>query len=295
VLLGIAFASALPPEVRSRVGTLAGMTTGGPDPLRLAVWHDSLRLAASSPALGSGFGAFADALPRFKTALGDHRVEHAESDYLELLAEGGLAAGALVGLLIASVLSAGRRGLRDEPHRAARGLRAGALGGVTALLVHNAFDFNLRIPSNALLFGLLLAMVLGPATHGGESASGAPLRRAWLRAPLPLLLMTAIALVLGLTNPWVPRRLDATPLVRAAASPATALRWRSLEGAVVEHLRRRPADAPAWVTLAWLRAPASPAEAAALASWGVLLDPEHAALHRAAERVAGAQIQPRRP
>jgi len=186
-------------------------------------------------------------------------------------------------------------GVGDEPHRAARGLRAGALAGITALLVHSAFDFNLRIPSNALLFGLLVAMALRPGAHGGESASGAPVRRAWLRGPLPLLLMTAIALVLGLANPWVPRRFDTASLLRATASPATALRWRSLESGVSEHLGRRPADAEAWVALAWLRAPVSPAEAAALASWGVHLDPEHVALRRAAERVAGAQIQPRRP
>jgi hypothetical protein len=295
VLAGTAIAFVLPPEARSRVGTLAATTTGGPDPLRLAVWRDSLRLAASSPVLGSGFGALEDALPRLKTAVGDHRVEHAESDYVELLAEGGLAAGALVGLLIASVLSGGLHGVRDEPHRAARGLRAGALAGVTALLVHSAFDFNLRIPSNALLFALLIAMLLGPRPQSGETAGGAPARRPWLRASLPLLLMTALALVLGLTNPWVPRRFDATALSRAAVSPETALRRRSLEADVVEHLRRRPADASAWVALAWLRAAASPAEAAALASWAVHLDPEHAALRRAAERATGAQIQPRRP
>ena len=111
------------------------------------------------------------------------RVEHAENDYVELLAEGGLGAAGLAGLLIAVGPRPGLRSVRDEPHRAARGIRAGALAGVAALLVHSAFDFNLRIPSNALLFGLLVAIVLRPGPRGDRGprcgaaailAAGAP-------------------------------------------------------------------------------------------------------------------------
>jgi O-antigen ligase len=151
LLTGVGLASVLPPEARSRISTLVSTRGGGPDPFRLGVWHDTLRLTASSPLLGSGLGAFEDALPRFRTAPGNQRVEHAENDYVELLAEGGLVAAGLAGFLAVSVLLVGLRGVRDEPHRAARGLRAGALAGVAALLVHSAFDFNLRISLNALL------------------------------------------------------------------------------------------------------------------------------------------------
>jgi hypothetical protein len=293
VVAGVAVASVLPPEARSRVSTLAG--TGGPDPFRFGVWRDAFRLTASSSLLGSGVGAFEDALPRFKTTAGDLRVEHAESDYIELLAEGGLVAGGLAGLLVASVLLLGLRSVHDEPHRTARGLRAGALAGVTALLIHSAFDFNLRIPSNALLFCLLVAMVLQPAARMAKDSDEAETRRNWLPGPRMLLLLVAITLALALSNPWVPRRFDAAPLARAMASPATALRRQVLESDVRAHLSRRPADGPAWILLAWLRGPGSPAEATALAAWGVGLDPEHVALRRAAESVAGVQIQPRRP
>jgi hypothetical protein len=60
------------------------------------------------------------------------------------------------------------------------------------------------------------------------------------------------------------------------------LRWRAIESDVVSQLRRRPADAVAWVTLAWLRRPSSPAEARGLARWGAALDPTREALRRAA-------------
>jgi O-antigen ligase len=295
VVAGVAVASVLPPEARSRVATLASTRGGGPDPFRLGVWGDALRLTASSPFLGSGLAAFEDAFPRFKTAAGDQRVQHAENDYVELLAEGGLVGGALAGVLVASLLLAGLRGVRAEPHRAARGLRSGALAGVAALLVHSAFDFNLRIPSNALLFCLLAAMVVRPGTPGDPGDGEAVPRRQWTRSTLLLLPFVAVALALSLANPRITRRFDGTSLARAAASPAPALRWRSLEGEIREHLRRRPADASAWLALAWLRAPSSKAEAAALASWAVRLDPEHLALRCAAERLSGVQIQPRRP
>jgi O-antigen ligase len=295
VVSGVALASVLPPEARSRVATLASTRAGGPDPFRLGVWSDALRLTASSPFLGSGLGAFEDAFPRFKTAAGDQRVEHAENDYVELLTEGGLVGGALAGLLVASVLVAGLRGVHAEPHRAARGLRSGALAGVAALLVHSTFDFNLRIPSNALFFCLLVVMVVRPGAPGHAADCEAAPRQQWTRSTLMLLPFVAVTLALSLANPWMTRRLDGASLARAAASSAPALRRRSLESDVRGHLRHRPADASAWLVLAWLRAPDSKAEAAALASWAVRLDPEHVALRRAAEKLSGVQIQPRRP
>jgi O-antigen ligase len=295
LVAGVGLALVLPPEARSRVTTLTRTQGGGPDPFRLGVWRDALRLAASSPLVGSGLGAFEDALPPFKTGAGDLRVEHAENDYVELLAEGGVAAGALAGLLIAAALVGGLHSVRDEPHRAAQGIRAGALAGVAALLVHSAFDFNLRIPSNALLFVLLVAIVLRPGPQVDEPPGAEP-RRSWPRGHLlVLLVLVTTSLALGVSNPWWSRRFGTASLARATHSPAAALRAQSLEHEAREHLRRRPADATAWVALAWLRAPSSASEAAALASWAVHLDPEHVALRRAAERVAGAQIQPRRP
>jgi hypothetical protein len=244
---------------------------------RIGVWRDTLRLVASSPVVGSGFGAYADALPRFKTAAGAFGIEHAENDHLEVLAEGGLVGACLIAALVALVLLRGVRTAGAGTSRLSRGLTAGVLAGVITLVVHSAFDFNLRLPSNALVFAALAAVLLAPTTDSDTAT-----------APrLSALVMVGASLAATLLTPWAGPRLNAGLLVRAAPSAESSLRRADVEGNVVAHLRRRPADATAWLALAWLRAPASRADAASLGSWAVDLDPTSTGVHEAADTFRG--------
>jgi hypothetical protein len=281
-LVGVGLAAVMPQEARARVLTLSGATTDQSGAFRLRIWRDTLRLAASSPFVGSGFGAYADAIPRFKTAAGDLRVEHPENEYLEVLAEGGVVGGVLAAALVLMVLRRGARAIREEPHRLPRGLRAGALAGAVALLAHGGFDFNLHIPSNALLFVTLAAMLLGASvTESGEAGRAGP-RPAALGALVLLALTTST--LLAVSAGWTDRGIAPGALARASVAPADGLRRTALQADVASHIRRRPADAPAWLALAWLRAPSSRAEAVALARRSIQLDPTQAALRREAER-----------
>jgi hypothetical protein len=274
-LAAAAIVVVLPTAVRARLLTLAGTSPDASRSYRVAVWKDSLRLFASSPAVGSGFGAYEDAIARLKSAAGAERVEHAENDYLEVLAEVGLAGGFLLAWLAVSVLRRGWRGVHDEPHRVPRAIRAGALAGIVALLVHSAFDFNLRIPSNALLFAMLAALVLAPEAPSSVVVRGG--------RPVAALVVAA-SLVVALATPWTERGRE-QGLARLAGIEPGGLRWTAIEADVISHVRRRPADAVAWVTLAWLRRPSNPGEARALARWGTALDPTREPLRRAAEAV----------
>jgi O-antigen ligase len=273
-LLLVALVSVLPTEARARVLTLAGVTTDQSGSYRLAVWRDTLRLVGSSPWLGSGFGAYQDALPRFKTAAGALAVEHAENDHLELLAEGGLVAGALAVALVAFVLARGMQGAKATTPRLAAGLVTGAIAGLVAVGVHSSFDFNLRIPSNALVCAVLVAVVLSVRT--GEVAP-----------PASRVAMLAVAVTLGaaLLTPWAAPRVGPGPLLRAARSGQPSLRRAGLDADVTSHLRRHPADAAAWLALAWLRIPAAPDEASSLAAWAVRLDPTSQAVRDARARL----------
>jgi O-antigen ligase len=287
----IGVALVLPSEATDRVQTLADASTDLSGSYRIGLWKDSLRLAAANPLFGSGLGAYQDAIPRFKSDAAKLRIEHAENDYLELLVEGGLTGVVLLGLLAFGASALLRERLRDEPHRLTRALRAGALAGVVALLVHSAFDFNLRIPSNALLFAVLAALALAPnePANGEEPDAGTVPVRARLVGGA----MLTASLVLAIATPWTGRSLDRTRFEKITQGDATSLRWRALEQDAIAQIRRRPADATAWVALAWLRRPRSPTEASALATWGVSLDPQWAALRRVADRITAASHAPR--
>jgi O-antigen ligase len=270
----------LPGEARARLATIVGMTHDNSGRFRVSVWGDALRLWTRSPVVGHGYGAFGDALPPFKTGLGYVSVEHAESDLLETLVEGGLVG---LGLAIAAGLSFALpvlSGLRRQKDRLRRGLGVGACAGLAALLVHSAFDFNLRIPSNALLFAFLAALALA-AAEAQESAS----RRLARVAPLAL----ALALALAALTPAAPTRAlpdEAAAFLVKGGRPVTPLRVEQATRSVIDAVRRRPANAEAWLFLAWLRSATGDQSAAAeLARHAAALDPERKALVDAARHL----------
>lgn len=142
-------------------------TTGRDIVARTAVWRDTLKLIAERPLAGAGFGSFGDVYPRVQTAHLAFAVDHAHNDYLQLAAELGVPAAAL---LVASWVFLTARGARAALARSAttseRVESAGAVGGAAALLAHSFLDFNLQLPANALVFAVLLGMLA--ARRGGE-------------------------------------------------------------------------------------------------------------------------------
>jgi O-antigen ligase len=280
VLLAILVAL-VPPEAHERVRTLSGAS------FRLDTWRDSLRLAASSPVVGHGLGAFHDAYPRFKRGHGIVRVEHSENDYVETAAEmGGLGLGlALAGFAL--VLAAAGRGIAAGRDRAVRGIATGALAALAALAAHSAVDFNLRIPSNAAL----AALVAAAAAAAGVRARPLP------RAAAAGLAAGALSVLLAAASlpdrPWLAARQEA---VQAAASVVPAVRRLRLErseAALTRLLRRRPAHAESWLLLAGTRAAlGDAASASALARHAAWLDPGRPGLAEAAARLGAAPEGP---
>jgi hypothetical protein len=275
-VLGAVLLVLTPPEAQERMRSLAGAS------FRLDTWRDTTRMTLESPAVGIGLGAFHDAYPRFKHGHGPIRVEHAESDYLETLAETGLL-GLVLALSASGVLLArAGRGLSGESDPAVRGIGLGAIAGLVALGVHSAVDFDLRIPSNAAL-----AAVLASAAGGTVGLRARPLGRG-AAVVLALLAVCLLAGVLALpAQPWLAAREEARLAVTAATPASRALRLERAETALVGVLRRRPAHAESWLMLAGVRAArGDPASGAALARHAALLDPERPELREAAARLA---------
>ncbi len=278
VLLACALAVVLPDAARARIGTILQGGGDGSSSYRLGLWRDTLRLAASSPLVGSGLGAYADAIPRFKTGAGDVRVEHAESDILEVAAETGLAGVSLAAAALALVFRVGWRRVREDPHRLSRAMRTGGLAALVALAVHSLFDFNLRIPSNALLAALLAALVLSPVSPAPDRADATPRAPGW---PVCFVVLTTLTLLATIAVPWGDSRDFAVGLSLRTGS----LRRATAEREVVSHLRWRPADAEAWLLLAWLRLDHHGEEGAALANRARWLDPTDRRVVDAAARL----------
>jgi O-antigen ligase len=278
LVLGGVLVGIVPQEAHERMRSLSGAS------FRLDTWKDTLRLAASSPLVGHGLGAFHDAYPRFKRGHGIVRVEHAENDYLETLAEtGALGLGLALAGIALLVANAGRSD-GDVPGAVVRGIRQGAVAALAALSVHSLVDFNLRIPSNAALAALAAA----------AAAAAAGKRPRPLSRPLAVALaFGAVALALATARPPQRPGLLARAELQGAASavlPAQGqLRLERASATLERALRRRPADAESWLLLGFThQALGRPDTAAAFASHALVLDPGRPGLREAAQRIASA-------
>jgi O-antigen ligase len=125
---------------------------------RVSMYRDTWQIFVHHPWLGTGLGTLRAVYPGYASYYDGRIVDHAHNDYLELLADTGLAGG-LCGLsFIALLFSQATAKLRRARDGASRAVYAGCLAACTGLLLHSLVDFNLHIPSNGLLFLLMACL-----------------------------------------------------------------------------------------------------------------------------------------
>ena len=129
---------------------------------RLAVFRNTLRMIADYP-LGVGPGAYGDMFRPYQTERNELLFAHAHNDYLETTAEWGIPIAAIFWLGCFALLGVCARAFVRSRDPARRGPLLASLGAILYILVHSLTDFNLQIPSNAMLFftfaGIALAQV----------------------------------------------------------------------------------------------------------------------------------------
>ncbi|PYU32068.1 MAG: hypothetical protein DMG28_13085 [Acidobacteria bacterium] len=125
---------------------------------RLAMMKDSWRIFLDHPWLGTGLGTLQSVYPRYESLYDGKVVNHAHNDYVEVLAETGVPGALCCLLFIVLLFQSALARLRSSRGPLDFALRAGALVACAGLLVHSLADFNLHIPSNALLFLLQAAL-----------------------------------------------------------------------------------------------------------------------------------------
>jgi O-antigen ligase len=137
-----------------------GLAMSGDDPSngRLHFWSIALKIFYEHPILGAGLDAFGVAFTRHDTWPGVFRIEQAHNDYLQTLADAGLAGFAAVAAFIFLLFRNGRQLISSERDDFRLRAAIGALGGCFAILLHSFFDFPLRTPSNAFFFLLLVVI-----------------------------------------------------------------------------------------------------------------------------------------
>lgn len=127
------------------------------------IWRDTVAMIRANPFLGVGLGAYETAYPIYSRDDGSlllgqsYAVDRSHNDYLQILADCGFVGVAIALWFIVLVFRAVARGVKSRDPLMA-GIALGCGASIFGILVHSLFDFNLQLPSNALLFLLLAAV-----------------------------------------------------------------------------------------------------------------------------------------
>lgn len=140
-------------EVGSRLATLssdprAELSTD----IRLQIDRDILTMVRQRPLLGWGQGTFADVYPRFRSFYTDSAVNAAHNDLLQVLAETGFIGFAIMIWFLIRALRPAWRKSQKWQSSINGAVSVAAILGISGILVHSLFDFNMQIPANAALF-----------------------------------------------------------------------------------------------------------------------------------------------
>jgi O-antigen ligase len=200
------------------------VSSGKADDIRFRLWASAKQMWRDHPWFGVGPDHFDFRYRNYRRAHWElqSRPGRAHNDYWNTLADWGVVGLVLV-LVPVAVTGVGAVRSWKHLHRSGEiaGSRAalvlGASAGITALLVHSFFDFNMHIPANAFLAATLLAII---SVHWRFAS-----QRYWVTARWPVrlaatLAMTGVGCYLG-DQAWR-HTLEASALRRVEAAPAVS-------------------------------------------------------------------------
>jgi len=132
---------------------------------RFAAWQGTLSAFRDFPLFGSGMGTFQHIFKVYQPDGLTLYWDHAHNDYLELLLEAGI-----IGTLIAAAFFFSLFRIMVKAEWKGRNIYLGAafFASITTMAVHSITDFNLHIPSNAILFSLILGLSIAMSKKSDE-------------------------------------------------------------------------------------------------------------------------------
>ncbi len=127
------------------------VTVGKRATMRQDAWH----MFRDHPWTGTGLGTLPLVFPAYESLYDGKIVNHAHNDYLEMLADTGLAGALCCTWFIGALFFVSLKQLLVTDNSFAAALHLSGLVACCGFLVHSLVDFNLHIPGNALLFFLM--------------------------------------------------------------------------------------------------------------------------------------------
>lgn len=140
---------------------------------RPAIYRAALELWQKFPLFGSGLGTFEAAFPLVQgPELSGLVWSHAHNDWLEMLVTTGLLGLSLLILGVWALVVALRNALLGSMSSSSKAFALAALGAVVGVGLHEALDFGLTMPANAVT----LAVVLGAAVGVSRDYDSEPIK-----------------------------------------------------------------------------------------------------------------------
>ncbi len=128
---------------------------------RRPLWRESLPLIAAYAPFGCGLGAYESAFLAHKVSCPLCTDDFAHNDYLQYLAELGVAGFFLAASAMTSVLAHAVQAAAKHCDFAGRSLAMATFASFVAILLHSFVDFNLYIPANGLLVAWIAGLACG--------------------------------------------------------------------------------------------------------------------------------------
>jgi O-antigen ligase len=122
---------------------------------RASMRHDAWHIFLDHPWTGTGLGTLPIVFPPYESLYDGRVVNHAHNDYLEMLADTGLAGAFCCAWFLGMLFFRSLKQLLVTDNTFAAALHLSGLVACCGFLVHSLVDFNLHMPGNALLFILM--------------------------------------------------------------------------------------------------------------------------------------------